>query len=184
MVYRIQVELLVALLDKMAENTMFVESMTQRAFQTISTSNFASSLLQLQVAGRAIKEHWIYLRVQEACQAFGNLVVQGEVTMGTIDSVSRTEKWRSILKSLNNKLASDALEDAIRELALYKKRLQACDILGPLCSYLGKKGYPIQELHQWSTALATRKENWMSRSLKSIAVSHWPEELALSFMSI
>lgn len=170
-------ELCVALLDEMAENTVFMESLTERAFQTISTSNFACCLLQLQVAPPPIKEHWIYLKVQEACHAFGTLVVQGEVRMGTIDSVSRTDKWGSILKSLGYKAASVALEDACKELVLYRKRLLACDILATLCGYLGGKGYPIQGIQSWSTDLAARKETWMSKRLRMIAESsHWPEQ--------
>lgn len=176
--HRIQEELCVALLDKMAEHTGFEESLSsERAFQTISMSSFASCLLQIQVAPGPIKEHWIYRKVQEACHSFGTLVVQGEVTMGTIESVSRTgSRWKSILKSLGYTEASSALDDAFEDLDLFKKRLQACDILATLCRYLSGKGYPIQGIQEWSRDLSTRRETWMSTPLQMSSVSHWPED--------
>ena len=174
---RIQVELCEALLKEMAENAVFVESLsTERAFQTISTSNFASCLLQIHVPPHPIREHWIYLKVQEACLSFGTSVENGEVTIGTIDSVSHTDKWGSILKSLGRKRASDALQNAFKELYLYKRRLQACDILVTLCGYLNGKGYPIQGISTWSTQLTARKEKWRSTPLCMLTKSHWPEE--------
>jgi hypothetical protein len=174
---RIQVELCVALLNEMAENAVFVESLTERAFQTISNSNFATCLLQIQVPPPLIKEHWICVKVQEACYSFGTLVEKGEVTLGTIDSVSHThDKWGPILKSLGYKPASVALENAFKKLILYKKRLQACDILVTLSGYLSGKGYPIQGISSWSTQLTARKEKWRSTPLHMLTDSHWPEE--------
>jgi len=168
--HKIQEELCIEFFQKkMAEHPTFVESLsTKRAFQTISISKFASCLLQIQVAlSTPIQKHRIHLKIQEACQSFESLILQSEVTMGSIDNVSSTgNKLKSILMSLGCFAASRALDNAFKELGLYKKMLQACDILASLCKYLSGKGYLIQGIQEWSIDLAVRKETWMSTPLR------------------
>lgn len=119
------------------------------------------------------------MKVQEACHnSFGTSVVQGEATMGAIESASHTSnKWKAILKSLGYKATSVAFEDAFKELDLYKLRLQACDILVTRSRYLNGKGYPILGIQERCIDLTARKEKWMSTPLQvSAASSHWPDE--------
>ena len=172
-----RVEFILALLDGMAMKDVFVEHLEARAIETISSSNFASILMRLEVLPGPIENHWIFKKVWESCSSFGTSLVAGDVILGRIDTLVHHSQWSAIFVSIGNKKAADALESAIKELSLYKKRLELCDILVNLCGFLNEKDFPIQGLQDWSKALTERKESWRSTPLKSINRTLWPEEV-------
>lgn len=172
-----RVEFIIALLDGMALKDVFVEHLEARAIETISSSNFASILMRLEVLPGPIQNHWIFKKVWESCSSFGTSLVAGDVILGRIDTLVHHGQWNAIFVSIGNKRAADALESAIKELSLYKKRLELCDILVNLCGFLTEKDFPIQGLQDWSKALTERKESWRSTPLKNINRKLWPEEV-------
>lgn len=172
-----QVEFAIALLEGMAMKDVFVEHLEARAIETISSSNFASILMRLEVLPGPIENHWIFKKVWESCSSFGTSLVAGEVTLGRIDTLVHHGQWNAIFVSIGNKKAADALESAVKELSLYKKRLELCDILVNLCGFLTERGFPIQGLQDWSKGLTERKESWRSTPLMNINRAHWPEEV-------
>lgn len=176
LVSRMQVELCLELLHEMARKTILYERLENRAIETISVSKFASNLMQIENCPPPIHQHRIYAVVREACMCFGYSLVDRGVTMGRIETVSDNRAWCTILKSLGGKKFVAALEDALKELELYRKRLKACNMLVTLCTILKARGMPIQGVDVWSKGLAEREETWGNTPLKDVTKLHWPEE--------
>jgi len=177
-----QEDLCVALLDAVDTTHQIIldDALDNEAIRTISKSDFAMSLMKIGDCPPRIQKHQIFSKVSEACMSLGSSLVEGTISMRTLNLISQMDNgatWHVIFTSRGFHNFAAALDAALQDLEVYKRRLRACDILVTIfCSFLSERGLLIQDFENWCKWLAERKENWGDFALSKVKLSdHWPD---------
>ncbi|KAG0610191.1 hypothetical protein M758_7G045200 [Ceratodon purpureus] len=151
-----------------------------RPIETVVEFKFATLLMQIEKCPQSVRSHALYKDIRKAFETVGSLLKSGRVSLRYVNLDPVRGDWERIFQIFGNPSFVTALEEAHKELVVYRKRLEGFKVLVyDISEFLTKNNITVEGCTKWRDWFERRSSEWENFTLSEINSSpnHWPSEV-------